>query len=384
MTTVQKQKERIELITGNEAVAHAARLARPKVVAAYPITPQTKIVETLSEMIANGDLDAEFIAVESEHSAMGAAIGASLGGVRTFTATSSHGLLYMGELVWWAGMTRIPIVMPVVNRSLNPWNIWPDHQDSMAFRDAGWLQFYGKNNQEVLDLTLCAFKISEHQKISMPSMIALDGFILSHTSAQVNIPHQSDVDDFLPPFKPLAKLDPDNPFAHGSLTDSKGIWEQRMSLIDGFENAKVIIPKVFQEYKDKFGRLGKEMVEITGNLDEAEIAVVALGTLGEEAEKAIEYLGNKGIKAAVVRPRVFRPFPTEEIINALRQVSKVLIIDRAVSFGHAGQLALEIQAEFYVNKIDIPIYPIIRGLGGMDVSYVDIANEVEKIHKEDH
>ncbi|MHA2330158.1 MAG: pyruvate ferredoxin oxidoreductase, partial [Candidatus Hodarchaeales archaeon] len=259
------ENSQIKLMTGAEAVATAAKLSRPQVIAAYPITPQTEIVETISGMVTRGEIDTEYINVESEHSAMGAVIGASLAGTRTFTATSSHGLLYMGELVWWAGMTRIPVVMPVVNRSLNPWNIWPDHQDSMAFRDAGWIQFYAKNNQEVLDLTICAFKIAEHHKIWMPVMICLDGFILSHTTAQVEIPPQTKVDNFLPPFKPLAMLNPDEPFAHGSLTDSEGIWEQRMSLIDGFNNARVLIPQILAEYTEKIGRLGDYMIEVTGD-----------------------------------------------------------------------------------------------------------------------
>ncbi len=373
------EKQKIELLTGNESVATAVKLAKPQVIAAYPITPQTTIVETLSKMVAEGELDCDYVNVESEHSAMGAAIGASLSGVRTFTATSAHGLLYMGELVWWAGLTRIPIVMPVVNRSLNPWNIWPDHQDSMSFRDAGWIQFYAKNNQEVLDLTLCAFKIAEHHKIWMPVMVCLDGFILSHTSAQVSIPSQKDVDEFLPPFEPLAILDPKDPFAHGSLTDSQGIWEQRMSLIDGFENSRVIIPKIFAEYAEKFGKLGKNMIEITGDINSADIAIMALGTLGEEAEQALEVLNEKGIKAVVVRLRVFRPFPRKELITALKKVSKVLVIDRAVSFGNAGQMAIEVQAELYTHKIEIEFHQIIRGLGGMDVTYMEIAAEVEKI-----
>ena len=373
------RKPNTELLTGNAAVAKAAKLAKPQVIPAYPITPQTLIVETISDMVARGELDCEFINVESEHSAMGAAIGASLSGVRTFTATSAHGLLYMGELVWWAGMTRVPIVMPVVNRSLNPWNIWPDHQDSMSFRDAGWIQFYSKNNQEVLDLTLCAFKIAEHHKVWMPVMICLDGFILSHTSAQVEVPRQEEVDEFLPPFDPLVMLDPDDPFAHGSLTKSQGIWELRMSLIDGFNNARRIIPKVFQEYSEKFGRLGKEMVEIVGNINEAKIAIIAIGTLGEEAELSLEVLSKKGINAVVIRPRVVRPFPKKELIDALKKVPKVLVIDRAVSFGNAGQLAIEIQAELYAHKVEIEFHQIIRGLGGKDVSYIEIATEVEKI-----
>ncbi|MFX1516165.1 MAG: transketolase C-terminal domain-containing protein [Promethearchaeota archaeon] len=373
------KKSTTELLTGNAAVATAAKLARPQVIPAYPITPQTLIVETISGMIAKGELDCDFVNVESEHSAMGAAIGASLGGVRTFTATSAHGLLYMGELVWWAGVTRVPIVMPVVNRSLNPWNIWPDHQDSMTFRDAGWIQFYAKNNQEVLDLTLCAFKIAEHHKVWMPVMICLDGFILSHTSAQVEIPAQEEVDEFLPPFKPLAMLDPDDPFAHGSLTDAEGIWELRMSLIDGFNNARVIIPKVFQEYKEKFGRLNRDMIEIVGDIDNAMVGIIAIGTLGEEAEQSLDVLKKKNINAVVIRPRVIRPFPKKELIAALRKIPKVLVIDRSVSFGNAGQLAIEIQAELYVNKVDIEFHQIIRGLGGKDVTYMDIVADVEKI-----
>ncbi|NHJ02058.1 MAG: pyruvate ferredoxin oxidoreductase [Candidatus Heimdallarchaeota archaeon] len=369
----------VTLLTGNEAVANAVRLAKPQVIAAYPITPQTKIVETLSGMVASGELDCEYINVESEHSAMGAAIGASLAGVRTFTATSSHGLLYMGELVWWAGLTRIPIVMPVVNRSLNPWNIWPDHQDSMSFRDAGWIQLYAKNNQEVLDLTLCAFKIAEHHKIWMPVMVCLDGFILSHTSAQVNIPTQEQVDDFLPPFKPLAMLDSDNPFAHGSLTDSKGIWEQRMSLIDGFNNARVIIPQILREFANKFGRLSGDMIEVTGNLDDSDVGIIALGTLGEEAENSLAVLAERGIRAITIRPRIFRPFPKKELIACLKKIPKVLIIDRAVSFGNAGQIAIEVQSELFANKMEIDLHQKIMGLGGMDVTYVDIADEVEKI-----
>ncbi len=377
------EKPQTKLMTGSEAVATAAKLSRPQVIAAYPITPQTEIVETLSGMVTRGELNAEYINVESEHSAMGAVIGASLAGTRTFTATSSHGLLYMGELVWWAGLTRIPVVMPVVNRSLNPWNIWPDHQDAMTFRDAGWIQFYAKNNQEVLDLTICAFKIAEHHKIWMPVMVCLDGFILSHTTAQVEIPSQSDVDNFLPSFKPLAMLDPDDPFAHGSLTDSEGIWEQRMSLIAGFDNARVIIPQILTEYTEKIGRLGNYMVEVTGDIDNAECAIVALGTMGEEAEQAIEFLAEKNIKAVVFRPRVFRPFPKKELISLIKQVPRLLVIDRAVSFGNAGQLAIEIQAELYASKVDVKFYQIIRGLGGKDVSYADIAAEVEKVLKED-
>jgi pyruvate ferredoxin oxidoreductase alpha subunit len=253
----------------------------------------------------------------------------------------------------------------------------------MSFRDAGWIQFYAKNNQEVLDLTICAFKIAEHHKIWMPVMVCLDGFILSHTSAQVEIPSQEKVDEFLPPFKPLVMLDPDAPFAHGSLTPSEGIWEQRMSLIDGFNNARILIPKILREYTEIIGRLDDYMIEVTGDIDNAECAVIALGTLGEEAEQAVEYLAEKNINAVAFRPRVFRPFPKKELISLIKKVPRLLVIDRAVSFGNAGQIAIEVQAELYANKIDVKFHQKIMGLGGMDVTYVDIAKEIEKVLKED-
>lgn len=373
---VQEKGSR-KLITGNEAVAEAVKLAKPKVVPAYPITPQTAIVEAIADMVANKQLDAEYVPVESEHSAMSAAIGASLGGVRTFTATSSQGLLYMGEMVYWAGFTRIPIVMAVVNRSLNPWNIWVDHQDSMAFRDAGWLQFYGKNNQEILDLILIAYRIAEEHKIWMPAMVCLDGFILSHTSALVSIPTEDEGLSFVHDFDPLIYLNPDKPFTHGALTSSADITNQRYSLMQGFVNAKVIYNEVASEYTHLTGRKYTEMVEITGNPD-ANIGIMALGTLGEEAEEAIEYLSKRGIQAKVIRPRVFRPFPYEEILKASSNLEKLVILDRAVSFGNGGQLAIETKSALYDAGLNIPVQAEIVGLGGTDVDYKAIAKIVEK------
>lgn len=368
-----------ELLTGNQSVARAVKLARTQVVPAYPITPQTVIVETIAEMIAKGEMECEFIPVESEHSAMAAAIGSSLGGARTFTATSSHGLLYMGELVYWAGMARIPLVLANVNRSLNPWNIWPDHQDSMVFRDAGWVQMYAKNNQEVLDLTLMAFKISEHHKVWMPAMVCLDGFILSHTTAQVVIPDQEAVDRFLPKFEPLIMLDPANPFSHGTMTDAATITAIRESIIEGMENARVIIPRIFREYQESFGRGDERLIEVTGNLDEAKIGVLCLGTLGEEAEGSVTYLAEKGLSVVSIRPRVFRPFPQKELITILSQLEKVVIIDRAVSFGHEGQIAIETKSSLFTADLKIDVHPHVMGLGGSDVNYRDIAQKIEEV-----
>lgn len=373
-------REERELLTGNHSVAEAVRLAKPKVIPAYPITPQTEIVERISSMVAEGTLDAEFIAVESEHSAMAAAIGASLAGVRTFTATSSHGLMYMGELIFWAGLTRVPIVMNCVNRSLNPWNIWVDHQDSMAFRDAGWIQMYAKNNQEVLDLTIMAFKIAEHHKIWMPTMVCLDGFILSHTSALVSIPDEKQIDNFLRPFDPLIVLDPKTPFAHGALTHSNEMVGLRESLMEGFENAKIVIPEIFGEYSEIIGRPFDGMIAKYGDID-SKIGIMALGTLGEEAEEAVDYLqSEKGIKARVLRPRVFRPWPEEELLEELKKLDKLLILDRSVSFGHAGQMAIEVQASLYRNNLEnLSVTTKIAGLGGKDVNHKDIAKMLEEL-----
>jgi pyruvate/2-oxoacid:ferredoxin oxidoreductase alpha subunit len=361
MEVVQDDRE---LLTGNHSVAEAVRLAKPTVVPAYPITPQTEIVERISSMIAEKTIDAEFIAVESEHSAMAAAIGASLAGARTFTATSSHGLMYMGELIFWAGLTRVPIVMNCVNRSLNPWNIWVDHQDSMAFRDAGWIQMYAKNNQEVLDLTIMAFKIAEHHKIWMPTMVCLDGFILSHTSALVSIPKEDQIDKFLKPFDPMIVLDPKTPFAHGALTKSDEMVGLRESVIQGFENAKIVINEVFNEYSQLVKRKFDGLIAKYGDSG-AKIGIMALGTLGEEAEEAVDYLlEENNIKAKILRPRVFRPWPEEELLEEFKKLDKLLILDRSVSFGSGGQLATEVMATLYRHNLKLDVRPKIVGLGG--------------------
>ncbi|MFW9991009.1 MAG: transketolase C-terminal domain-containing protein [Candidatus Odinarchaeota archaeon] len=386
MTTAYKKQDVIDkttedtiLITGNQAIAQAVVRCKPKVIPAYPITPQTAIVEAIIDMIDSGEFKTELILLESEHSVMAAAIGASLAGARTYTATASHGLLYMGELVYWAGMTRVPVCIANVNRALNPWNIWADHSDSMVMRDAGWVQMYGKNNQEVLDMTIQSFRIAEHHKIYMPTMVCLDAFILSHTSQLVQVPKGEYVDEFVGEFKPLAKLDPAEPFAHGSLTGAKELVELRQSIIDSMENAKMIIPKITKEYAEKFGRYYGDFLEITGDLDEAKVAIVSMGTLGEETEMAIKELEREGIKAAGVRIRYFRPFPKKELVEALAKVEKVIIMDRAVSFGNEGQIAIETKAALYDAGVKVEMHPLIRGIGGSDVTFQDIMNEVKKV-----
>jgi pyruvate/2-oxoacid:ferredoxin oxidoreductase alpha subunit len=376
---IEKTTEDTLLITGNQAIAQAVVRCKPKVIPAYPITPQTAIIEAIIDMIDEGKFQTELILLESEHSVMAAAIGASLAGARTYTATASHGLMYMAELVYWAGMTRVPVTIANVNRALNPWNIWADHSDSMVMRDAGWVQFYGKNNQEVLDLTIQAFRVAEHHKVYMPTMVCLDAFILSHTSGLVQVPKEEVVQEFVGEFKPIAKLDTANPFSHGSLTGAEEMMKLRQSISDCMDNARVIMPRIAKEYGEKFGRYYGGFLEITGNLDEARVAIVSMGTLGEETEMAVHELEKEGIKSAGVRIRCFRPFPKKELVEALSKVEKVIIMDRAVSFGNEGQVAIETKAALYDAGVKVEMHALIRGIGGADVTFKDIMNEVKKV-----
>jgi len=281
-----------KVIMGNHALSFGAKLGRSQVIAAYPITPQTQVVELLSEMCADGSLDAKFIKVESEHSAMAACIGASLAGARTFTATSSQGLALMHELLHWASGARVPVVMGNINRALAPgWSIWSDQNDSLSQRDTGWIQFYCSSNQEVLDTVLQAFKISE--KLHIPSMVILDAFTLSHTYEVVDIPEQKAVDKFLPPFKPQIKLTPEDPHAFGGLTSPEYYFELRYKLQKEMEKAIGLIEKTGKEYEKLFGRnLG--LVE-EHRCDDAELILITSGTLGSTARVAVDELRTEGM-----------------------------------------------------------------------------------------
>jgi len=380
MTVVHETKS----LTGNDAVAIAALYAKPEVVAAYPITPQTTIVEKLSQFVNEGKLDAEFVIVESEHSALAACMGAAWSGVRTFTATSSQGLLYMAENVFWTGYGRLPIVMPVVNRCLAPgWNIWPDFQDSMAFRDAGWIQIYTKNNQEVFDTTLQAFKISEAKEISLPHMPCLDGFVISHTTAQADIPTAEDSYEFVGPYSdPVVEIDVDNPWAYGAMTGPDQYSQNRKDLIAAMERAKKKIVIVHKEYEERFGRsYGNGLIEPYGD-EVADLTILSMGTIGEESQEAIDRLKEEGMSVNAARVRTFRPFPTEDIVNVAKKNHKLLVIDRSASFGHDGQLRIEVESVLKRYNVDTPVVGRLMGLGGEDVPYSMIMNEVKKVLKE--
>ena len=363
--------------TANHIAAYAAKAARVQVVAAYPITPQTSIVERIAELVENGELSAEYIRVESEHSAMSACIGAAAGGVRTFTATSSHGLALMHEALHWASGSRLPIVMAVVNRALGPgWNIWADLTDSISQRDTGWIQFYCADNQEVFDTIIQAYKLCENEQVLLPAMICLEGFILSHTYMPVKIPDQEKIDEFLPPYKPKWFLDINNPLSHGNIVTPDWYMDFRYMMYEAMENAKKLIPEIDKEYGKQFGFEHGGLVD-KYKCEDADLILLTMGTIGSEAKVAVNNLRREGLKIGSARIRVFRPFPTEEIRKLAENTQMFTVIDRATSLGMEGPLATETKASLY-NREDKPLIAgFIAGLGGRDVTF----KTVEKIAK---
>ncbi|HIH98212.1 MAG TPA: pyruvate ferredoxin oxidoreductase [Thermoplasmata archaeon] len=362
--------------TANHIAGEAAKAARAEVVAAYPITPQTTVVEYIQKLISNGEFDADFICVESEHSAMAATIGASATGVRTFTATSSHGLLYMHEMLHWAALARLPIVMVNINRTIGPgWNIWADHQDSMAQRDTGWLQFHCGSNQEVFDTVIQSYKIAEAEEIQLPIMVNFDAFILSHTSMPVSIPDQPVIDKFLPKRKPVWKLDSSDPLTHGNIIPPDPYLEIRKSMQESQDKARDLIRTTAEEWKKLTGFWHGGTVE-EYRAEDADLVVLAMGTLGSEAKVAVDRLRKERIKAGVFRIRSFRPFPIDEI-KKLSEETKLVVVDKALSFGGEGVLYSEVKSALYGRKNEI--FGWIAGLGGKDVSWQDLVQMVKAV-----
>ncbi len=365
----------IMIDTGNYIAAKAAVMARPAVVPAYPITPQTTLVEGIANYVKTGEFKGEYICVESEHSAMCACIGASAAGVRTFTGTSSHGLLLMHEMLHWAALARLPIVMCNINRTVGPgWNIWPDENDSISQRDTGWIQFYCSSNQEIFDTVIQAFKLAENEKVLLPVMINYNAFILSHTSMPVEIPKQKEIDDFLSKYKPRWKLDVDNPITFGNIILPADYEKIRKDMQNSSENAKKLIPEIAKEWKKIFGRYHGDLIE-KYRCDGAEYILLAMGAIGAESKVAIDNLRKEGLKVGLARVRTFRPFPKEEILKLGKQAD-LIVIDRNISVGSEGALFSEVKAALY-DKSDAKVYGFIAGLGGKDVPYTDI----EKICK---
>jgi pyruvate ferredoxin oxidoreductase alpha subunit len=360
------------------AIADAVRLANADVIAAYPITPQTHIVEHLAELVADGELDAEYIPVESEHSAMSACVGAAAAGARTFTATAGQGLELMHEVLYIPSAMRLPIVMAVANRALSsPLSVWGDHSDMMAVRDTGWIQIIAENGQQTFDNILCAFHIAEDRRVLLPVMVHLDGFYLTHVIEPLVYPEQGDVDRFLPPNKYPLPLNPDKPVTMGDFgppfiyTEAK--WAQEVTLRD---SAKVIM-ECWNEFGKTFGRHYSPVEKY--HSDGTKVLIMTMGSFSETAMVAIDELRVEGNDVGQIRLRLWRPFPFEELRQAVKDADVLIVLDRAISFGGpGGVVASEIKAALYNQAKKPKVVSFVGGLGGRDITVTGFKDIIKK------
>jgi len=363
-----------EFLSGNEAVAHAVRLAAPPVISAYPITPQTVVVERLSEMVEDGSLKADFIHVESEHSALSCAMGASAAGVRTFTATSSQGLLYMAECLTYASGGRFPIVMMNANRSTAlPWNIYGDQRDSLSQLDSGWIQAYAQDAQESLDLTLMGYYVAEHPMVSTPFMVNLDGFHLTHTYEVVNVPSKEQADAFLPVFRTDNKIDLQRPlnlaFSAGPEHNTAFKYNEHLGMLRAVE----IIRVAEKRFADVFGRQYSGLVDAY-RCDDADYVLITLGSIAGLCRDVVDDLRGGGIKAGLLRLRYMRPFPNRLIAAIVKEAKAVATLEKDISFGNEGTVYTNVNSALLKAGVSLPSSNFIGGLGGKDISADDIAN----------
>jgi pyruvate/2-oxoacid:ferredoxin oxidoreductase alpha subunit len=387
MARSNKRNQEMKILDGNQAAALGAKLSRVQVIAAYPITPQTPLTESLSEFVERGELKAEYVAVESEHSALAVCTSASMVGARTFTATSSHGLAYMHEMLHWAAGARLPVVLACVNRAIGaPWNILNDQQDSIAQRDTGWIQIYARNNQEIIDSMIQAYRIAE--QVYVPVMVCYDGYLLSHAQMPVSVPKQNDVDRFLPLYKPHTILDPANPKNYNLVTLANprvnaegvlchGYMEIRQLLQEALQNSLKIITDTGQEFGKIFNRSYDNFFWDDG-ISGADTIMVAMGSLAMEATVAAEMLRKEGYKIGVLGIRVFRPFPKVAIVSALKKAKHIIVFDKNISYGAEGATCSEIKAALYGSGVKAVVKNFIVGLGGRDVKAKELLIAVKQ------
>ncbi len=374
-----------KVIEGSHAVSEAVRLANVKVVAGYPITPQTHVIEAIADYCENGTMNAKFIPVESEHSAMAVTMGATSYGVRTFTATSSHGLALMHELLHWTSSARLPIVMAQVNRALGPgWNIWADQTDSLSQRDTGWIQLYCEDGQEVFDTILSAFRLAE--TVNLPVMVNLDAFFISHTYEAIDIPSREEVDGFLPSYSPRFKLDINNPSTLNQLVTPQYYMEMRRSTQLAMEKVPAIFANIEDEYFDTFRRKYGQIEAV--DCEDADIIIIMSGSSVGTGREVIDELRSKGEKVGLLKIKMFRPFPVNEVRQILKSAGKVAVIDRNFSFGASGIFAQEIRAAMCGLEKSPHIFGYIAGLGGRDITsdtveeiYLSTKNQPEPLHE---
>ena len=372
-----------EFFTGNEAAAWAARLARAQYIPCYPITPQTEIIETLAQWLADGLMDADFCSMDSEHSVLSAAIGASAAGARVFTATSSQGLELMHEMLYIASGLRLPIVMANCSRGLSaPITLLPDHNDYLSVRDTGWIMMNAQNNQEVLDSMVMAFKISEDKNVLLPSLVNLDGFILSYTMEPTIVPEQSMVDKFLPPYRPThAFFDPERPMVQGvAVLNPDDYTYFRKQLHKAQLNAKEVIERVCGEWKKLTGRHYGLVEEFM--MEGADMALVIQGSISTTAKEAVKDMRKKGTKIGLLRIRVFRPFPKQEIAKSLSKLDGVAVVDKNLAPGLGGIAHPEIKECLYDAKERPIVSSFVAGLGGKPESVKQFAEITDALKKD--
>ena len=362
-----------ERLSGNEAAATAMRQINPDVVAAYPITPSTEIPQYFSAFVANGSVDSDFVAVESEHSAMSACIGAEAAGARAMTATSANGLSLMWEMIYIASSLRLPIVLSLVNRAVSgPLNIHNDHSDAMGVRDSGWIMLFSENNQEAYDNTLMAHRIAEHKDVMLPLMVCQDGFITSHSIENIELVEDDKVKEFVGKYHPEHYLlNKEEPIAVGPLDVQSYLFEHKAAQADAMRNAKQVILDVAKDFEKMTGRKYGLFEEY--KLDDAEIAIVCMNSTAGTTKYVVDNLRKQGIKAGLLKVRVFRPFPGEEIAKALSNVKAIAILDKADSLNSAGGALFEdVTSGMYVNNVHVPAVNYIYGIGGRDTKSDDI------------
>mgnify|MGYP004503202077 CR=1 FL=1 len=374
-----------ERLSGNEATAIAMKQINPDVVAAFPITPSTEIPQYFSTFVSNGEVDTEFVAVESEHSAMSATIGAEAAGARAMTATSANGLSLMWEMIYIASSLRLPIVMALVNRAVSgPLNIHNDHSDAMGVREAGWIMLFSENNQEAYDNMLMAHRIAEHKDVQLPVMVCQDGFITSHSIENIELENDEEVKKFVGQYKPEHYLLNDKePIAIGPLDLQAYLFEHKAQQAEAMKNAKKVIKEVAEEFENWTGRKYEFFEKY--KLDDAEIAIVCMNSTAGTTKAVVDELREKGVKAGLLKLRMFRPFPAEEIAEALQELKAVAILDKADSLNAAGGALFEdVTSAMYVNKKQVPMVNYIYGIGGRDTTTMQIEsvyNDLQEIVK---
>ena len=357
-----------QYLEGSHAVAEIVRLCKAQVISAYPITPQTHIVESLAQMVADGELNAEFINVESEHSAASVVQGASATGVRTYTATTSQGLLYMIEVLYSIAGLRLPVVLTCANRAVSsPINIWNDHQDSVTVRDAGWLQFYAENNQEACDLHLMAYRLAEDHNIMLPVMVCMDGYILTHAYEVVDLPEQSQVDKFLPEFNPVHCLNPDEPVSMGVLMGPESYAETRYAIHQTMIDALNIIPGIADDFEQVFGRKVNCLIE-KYRLEDATQVFVAMGSMAGTIKEVVDELRERGQKVGLLKVIAHRPFPKKIVYEALKNAREIAVLEKAISLGEEGPLLSDVKSAFCGHGNQPKISGFVLGLGGRDIT----------------